>query len=169
MRGAPKCSACEALCSLMVSCSFGTMRNAIDSQRTHAADTLTTITVAESAITVGFPHDVKCNALHGYVIFKDTGKTRNHDNPRKEINQIITEHVGPMAKLDEMQFTEGLPTTCSGKIMQRISPKMAHNDITNSGDTSAVLNPEVVDCIIEGAKDFKNTNWQSSVIGSMLL
>ncbi|MEP4787055.1 MAG: acetate--CoA ligase, partial [Gilvibacter sp.] len=47
--------------------------------------------VAESAI-VGFPHDVKGNALYGYVILKDTGESRNHDNLRKEINQIITEH-----------------------------------------------------------------------------
>ncbi|MEP5593438.1 MAG: acetate--CoA ligase, partial [Flavobacteriaceae bacterium] len=66
--------------------------------------------VAESAI-VGFPHDVKGNALYGYVILKDTGESRNHDNLRKEINQIITEHIGPIAKLDKIQFTSGLPKT----------------------------------------------------------
>ncbi|MEZ4781881.1 MAG: acetate--CoA ligase [Flavobacteriaceae bacterium] len=114
--------------------------------------------VAESAI-VGFPHDVKGNALYGYVILKDTGETRNHDNLRKEINQIITEHIGPIAKLDKIQFTEGLPKTRSGKIMRRILRKIAHNDIANLGDTSTLLNPEVVESIIEGAKEFKNTNW----------
>jgi acetyl-CoA synthetase len=61
--------------------------------------------------------------------------------------------------LDKIQFTEGLPKTRSGKIMRRILRKIAHNDITNLGDTSTLLNPEVVDSIIEGAKDFKNTNW----------
>ena len=30
-----------------------------------------------------------------------------HDNLRKEINQIITEQIGPIAKLDKIQFTIG--------------------------------------------------------------
>ncbi|WP_242155662.1 acetate--CoA ligase [Aestuariivivens sediminis] len=114
--------------------------------------------VAESAI-VGFPHDVKGNALYGYVILKDVGETRDHNNLRKEINQIITEHIGPIAKLDKIQFTEGLPKTRSGKIMRRILRKIAHNDTSNLGDTSTLLNPEVVESIIEGAKKAQNTNW----------
>lgn len=104
--------------------------------------------VAESAI-VGFPHDVKGNALYGYVILKDTGENRNHDNLRIEINQIITEHIGPIAKLDKIQFTTGLPKTRSGKIMRRILRKIAHNDTSNLGDTSTLLNPEVVQDIID--------------------
>lgn len=104
--------------------------------------------VAESAI-VGFPHDVKGNALYGYVILKDTGENRNHDNLRIEINQIITEHIGPIAKLDKIQFTTGLPKTRSGKIMRRILRKIAHNDTSNLGDTSTLLNPEVVQDIMD--------------------
>lgn len=104
--------------------------------------------VAESAI-VGFPHDVKGNALYGYVILKDTGESRNHDNLRKEINQIITEHIGPIAKLDKIQFTSGLPKTRSGKIMRRILRKIAGNDTSNLGDTSTLLNPEVVQDIMD--------------------
>ncbi|WP_442267742.1 acetate--CoA ligase [Tenacibaculum sp. ZS6-P6] len=104
--------------------------------------------VAESAI-VGFPHDIKGNALYGYVILKDTGESRNHENLRKEINQIITEQVGPIAKLDRIQFTQGLPKTRSGKIMRRILRKIASNDIGNLGDTSTLLNPEVVQGIID--------------------
>ncbi|CAM1345131.1 acetate--CoA ligase [Tenacibaculum amylolyticum] len=106
--------------------------------------------VAESAI-VGFPHDIKGNALYGYVILKDTGESRNHDNLRKEINQIITEQVGPIAKLDKIQFTQGLPKTRSGKIMRRILRKIASKDISNLGDTSTLLNPEVVQGIIDEA------------------
>ncbi len=106
--------------------------------------------VAESAI-VGFPHDVKGNALYGYVILKDTGESRNHDNLRKEINQIITEHIGPIAKLDKIQFTNGLPKTRSGKIMRRILRKIAHKDTSNLGDTSTLLNPEVVQDIMDNA------------------
>ena len=104
--------------------------------------------VAESAI-VGFPHDIKGNALYGYVILKDVGESRNHENLRKEINQIITEHIGPIAKLDKIQFTVGLPKTRSGKIMRRILRKIAHNELDNLGDVSTLLNPEVVESIIE--------------------
>ncbi|NVK07791.1 MAG: acetate--CoA ligase [Tenacibaculum sp.] len=104
--------------------------------------------VAESAI-VGFPHDVKGNALYGYVILKEAGETRNQDNLYKEINQIITEHIGPIAKLDKIQFTEGLPKTRSGKIMRRILRKIAHNELDNLGDVSTLLNPEVVKSIID--------------------
>ncbi|WP_422090758.1 acetate--CoA ligase [Tenacibaculum ovolyticum] len=104
--------------------------------------------VAESAI-VGYPHDVKGNALYGYVILKDVGEGRNHDNLRKEINQIITEHIGPIAKLNKIQFTIGLPKTRSGKIMRRILRKIAHNELDNLGDVSTLLNPEVVQDIID--------------------
>lgn len=104
--------------------------------------------VAESAI-VGFPHDIKGNALYGYVILKDIGENRVHDNLRKEINQIISEKIGPIAKLDKIQFTTGLPKTRSGKIMRRILRKIAHKDTSNLGDISTLLNPEVVEDIIK--------------------
>ncbi len=104
--------------------------------------------VAESAI-VGFPHNIKGNALYGYVILKETGESRNQNNLRKEINQIITEHIGPIAKLDKIQFTKGLPKTRSGKIMRRILRKIAAKDTSNLGDTSTLLNPEIVEDIIK--------------------
>ncbi len=105
--------------------------------------------VSESAI-VGFPHDIKGNALYGYVILKETGESRNHDNLRKEINQLITEQIGPIAKLDKIQFTSGLPKTRSGKIMRRILRKIASNDTANLGDTSTLLNPDCVQEIMDG-------------------
>ncbi|WP_439151141.1 acetate--CoA ligase [Winogradskyella sp.] len=104
--------------------------------------------VAESAI-VGFPHDVKGSALYGYITLKDTGETRDHDNVRKEINQLITDRIGPIAKLDKIQFTSGLPKTRSGKIMRRILRKIASNETKNLGDTSTLLNPEVVQEIMD--------------------
>ena len=104
--------------------------------------------VAESAI-VGFPHDVKGNALYGYITLKDTGESRDHDNVRKEINQLITDRIGPIAKLDKIQFTSGLPKTRSGKIMRRILRKIASNETENLGDTSTLLNPEVVQDIMD--------------------
>lgn len=106
--------------------------------------------VAESAI-VGYPHDIKGNALYGYVTLKESGEGRNHDNLRKEINQIITEQIGPIAKLNKVQFTQGLPKTRSGKIMRRILRKIASKDTSNLGDTSTLLNPEVVQDIMDNA------------------
>jgi acetyl-CoA synthetase len=106
--------------------------------------------VAESAI-VGFPHDVKGFALYGYVTLKETGESRDQDNLRKEINQVITEHIGPIAKLDKIQFTSGLPKTRSGKIMRRILRKIACKETDNLGDTSTLLNPEVVQEIMDNA------------------
>ncbi|MEH6762192.1 MAG: acetate--CoA ligase [Maribacter arcticus] len=106
--------------------------------------------VAESAI-VGFPHDVKGNALYGFVILKETGESRDRENLRKEINQQITEHIGPIAKLDKIQFVSGLPKTRSGKIMRRILRKIASNDTSNLGDTSTLLNPEIVQEIMDNA------------------
>jgi acetyl-CoA synthetase len=106
--------------------------------------------VAESAI-VGFPHDIKGSALYGYITLKDTGESRDHNNVRKEINQLITERIGPIAKLDKIQFTPGLPKTRSGKIMRRILRKIASRDTSNLGDTSTLLNPEVVEEIIKNS------------------
>ncbi|MFE3870766.1 acetate--CoA ligase [Flavobacterium sp. ZS1P70] len=105
--------------------------------------------VAESAI-VGFAHDIKGNALYGFVTLKETGETRNKENLIKEINQHIADHIGPIAKLDKIQFVSGLPKTRSGKIMRRILRKIAEGDYSNFGDTSTLLNPEVIDEIKEG-------------------
>jgi acetyl-CoA synthetase len=104
----------------------------------------------ESAI-VGIPHPVKGNALYGFVILKESGESRVHENLRKEINQIITDHIGPIAKLDYIQFVGGLPKTRSGKIMRRILRKIAIKDTDDLGDTSTLLNPEVVQDIIKNA------------------
>ena len=105
--------------------------------------------VAESAI-VGFPHDIKGNALYGYIILKDIGEGRDRNNLSKEINQLIADQIGPIAKLDKIQFVSGLPKTRSGKIMRRILRKVAEGDFSNFGDTSTLLNPEIVEEIKNG-------------------
>ncbi|WP_262696874.1 acetate--CoA ligase [Chryseobacterium shandongense] len=100
--------------------------------------------VAESAI-VGYPHDIKGNALYGYVVLKETGEGRQRENLKKEINQLISEQIGPIAKLDKIQFVSGLPKTRSGKIMRRILRKIAEGDFSNFGDITTLLNPEIVE------------------------
>ncbi len=105
--------------------------------------------VAESAI-VGYPHDIKGNALYGYITLKYMDIGADHATVRTEINQLISEKIGPIAKLDKMQFTLALPKTRSGKIMRRILRKIAAGETQNLGDTSTLLNPEVVQDIIQG-------------------
>ena len=100
--------------------------------------------VAESAI-VGYPHDIKGNALYGYVMLKETGESRDKENLKKEINQLISDQIGPIAKLDKIQFVSGLPKTRSGKIMRRILRKIAEGDFSNFGDITTLLNPEIVE------------------------
>lgn len=105
--------------------------------------------VAESAI-VGYPHDIKGNALYGYIMLKESGQERKKENLSKEINQLITEQVGPIAKLDKIQYVKSLPKTRSGKIMRRILRKIAEGNFGDYGDTSTLLNPEVIQDIQDG-------------------
>ena len=103
--------------------------------------------VCESAI-VGFPHNIKGNGVYAYVICHQ--KPENKKKLSEEINKLITLHVGPIAKVDKIQFVDGLPKTRSGKIMRRILRKIASDDINNLGDTSTLLDPFVVQSIIAG-------------------
>jgi len=102
--------------------------------------------VVESAI-VGFPHSIKGNALYAYVIlYNDVPPS---DFLKIEINQLISDKIGPIAKCNKIQFVSGLPKTRSGKIMRRILRKIAANELDNLGDVSTLLNPEVVEEVIE--------------------
>ncbi|MDC1469722.1 acetate--CoA ligase [Flavobacteriaceae bacterium] len=104
--------------------------------------------VAESAI-VGYPHDIKGSALYGFVTLKN--EANSNDALKAEINQYISKQIGPIAKLDKIQFTTGLPKTRSGKIMRRILRKIASKETSNLGDISTLLNPEVVEAIMKNS------------------
>lgn len=104
--------------------------------------------VAESAI-VGYPHAIKGSALYGFVTLKNSHDLT--DTLKTEINELISKQIGPIAKLDKIQFTSGLPKTRSGKIMRRILRKIASKDTSNLGDISTLLNPEVVDTIMKNS------------------
>ena len=100
--------------------------------------------VVESAL-VGFPHDVKGNALYAFVILKDDSKSENINT---EINSLISKTIGPIAKPEKIQLVPGLPKTRSGKIMRRILRKIACGEKDNFGDISTLLNPEIVKQIL---------------------
>ena len=103
--------------------------------------------VVESAL-VGYPHDIKGNALYAYVILKDDSKK---DDIKVEINQLISKTIGPIAKPEKIQLVPGLPKTRSGKIMRRILRKIACGEKSEFGDISTLLNPEVVIEIVKGS------------------
>ncbi len=106
------------------------------------------LAVAESAI-VGFPHDIKGTALYAYVTLYE-GQAGDEELIA-EIRNQVSSTIGPIAKPDKVQFVNGLPKTRSGKIMRRILRKIASSDTSNLGDTSTLLNPEVVEEIMENA------------------
>jgi acetyl-CoA synthetase len=108
--------------------------------------------ISESAV-VGFSHPIKGNALYGFITLKSFDNQIDYISLKDKINKIISEQIGPIAKLDKIQFTDGLPKTRSGKIMRRILRKIANNDISDLGDTSTLLNPEVVEEIILNSKN----------------
>jgi len=105
--------------------------------------------VVESAV-VGFPHEIKGQGIYAYVIVEapisDVAKFE------KEVLATVTKIIGPIAKPDEIQIVPGLPKTRSGKIMRRILRKIAEGDTSNLGDTSTLLNPEIVEEVRLGAK-----------------
>jgi len=104
--------------------------------------------VCESAV-VGFPHDIKGQGIYAFVVTYDS--VHEDDHLKNEIRELVSKIIGPIAKPDKIQFVSGLPKTRSGKIMRRILRKIAEGDTTNLGDTTTLLDPQVVEEIKNGA------------------
>ena len=103
--------------------------------------------VVESAV-VGYPHEIKGNALRAFVILLNND---SNVDMAKEIKDLISKTIGPIAKPDIIQVVPGLPKTRSGKIMRRILRKIASGEKENFGDISTLLNPEIVDKIVKSS------------------
>lgn len=104
--------------------------------------------VVESAV-VGYPHDIKGQGIYAFVICDN--KDKSDETLRVEITSVVAKIIGPIAKPDKIQIVSGLPKTRSGKIMRRILRKIAEGDVSNLGDTSTLLDPNVVEEIKAGA------------------
>tara|TARA_B100000401_G_C52813748_1_gene725496 strand:- start:3050 stop:4957 length:1908 start_codon:yes stop_codon:yes gene_type:complete len=107
--------------------------------------------VCETAI-VGYPHSIKGNGIYAYVILNSDIKKENKKQLKLELNELVVKEVGPIAKVDKIQFVVGLPKTRSGKIMRRILRKIAEGDTHNLGDTSTLLDPKIIDEIKKNAE-----------------
>ena len=105
--------------------------------------------VNESAV-VGYPHSIKGQGIYAFVVCGELS-TGGEEGIRKSIMMAVTNSIGPFARPDLIQLVPGLPKTRSGKIMRRILRKVAEGDASNLGDTTTLLDEEVVDQIIDGA------------------
>jgi acetyl-CoA synthetase len=89
--------------------------------------------VVEAAV-IPLPHSLKGNAIHAFVILK------NGASPSRELETEIKNHVskemGPIARPEEIIFTESLPKTRSGKIMRRVLKARALGQ--DEGDVSTL-------------------------------
>jgi acetyl-CoA synthetase len=104
--------------------------------------------VVESAV-VAYPHDIKGQGIYAYII--TDGPVGDVPAFRRSVLETVTHQIGPIAKPDKIQIVPGLPKTRSGKIMRRILRKIAEGEFGAIGDTSTLLNPEVVEEIREGS------------------
>ena len=105
--------------------------------------------IVESAV-IGIPHPIKGETLMAFMI--PYAINTDQENLLQMVNGIITEQIGPIAKLDKAVIVPGLPKTRSGKIMRRVLRKVAAGELESLGDTSTLLNPEIVDEIIKSLK-----------------
>jgi acetyl-CoA synthetase len=102
--------------------------------------------VAEAAV-VGFPHEIKGQAIYCFVTLKEGfAKT---EELREELRQHVRQQIGPIATPDKVQFADALPKTRSGKIMRRILKQIAAGDVSDLGDTTTLADPSVVDRLVQ--------------------
>jgi acetyl-CoA synthetase len=104
--------------------------------------------VIESAV-VGYPHPVKGQSIYAFVIMD--AEVEDAVNSRGEIVEAVTAAIGRIAIPEKIQFVSGLPKTRSGKIMRRILRKVAEGDTSSLGDTTTLLDPQVVEEIVRNA------------------
>ena len=101
--------------------------------------------VAEAAV-VGYPHNIKGQGIYAYVTLMQG--VDGTDTLKRELENLVRQEIGAIAKPDILQWAPMLPKTRSGKIMRRILRKIAENELTQLGDTSTLADPSVVDDLI---------------------
>ncbi|MEG7521947.1 MAG: acetate--CoA ligase [Chromatiales bacterium] len=102
--------------------------------------------VAEAAV-VGYPHEITGQGIYAYVTLM--GGEEYVDELKAELVALVRKEIGPIAKVNIIQWAPSLPKTRSGKIMRRILRKIAANEIDALGDTSTLADPTVVEHLIE--------------------
>ena len=84
--------------------------------------------VIEAAV-VGKPHDIKGEGIFAFVVTKGERPTEDKEpKVTKELRNWVAEQVGPIAKPDDIRYSENLPKTRSGKIMRRLLRAIAKGE-----------------------------------------
>lgn len=96
--------------------------------------------VAEAAV-VGRPDEIKGQAVVAFVTLK-SGHTPG-DSLKAELRAHVAKEIGPIAKPDDIRFTDALPKTRSGKIMRRLLKEVAaggevKGDVTTLEDFNVI-------------------------------
>jgi acetyl-CoA synthetase len=90
--------------------------------------------VAEAAV-VGRPHDIKGEAITGFVTL-EAGESPS-DELKKELIEHVVQQIGALARPEEIRFADSLPKTRSGKIMRRLLRDVAAGR-ESTGDTTTL-------------------------------
>ena len=101
--------------------------------------------VAEADV-VGYPHEMTGQGIYAYVTLMSG--VEGTDALKNELINLVRKEIGPIAKVNLLQWAPGLPKTRSGKIMRRILRKIAANELDGLGDTSTLADPSVVDNLV---------------------
>uniref|UniRef100_A0A7V4A134 Acetyl-coenzyme A synthetase n=1 Tax=Thermus tengchongensis TaxID=1214928 RepID=A0A7V4A134_9DEIN len=104
--------------------------------------------VAEAAV-VGRPDPLKGEAIVAFVTLKE-GHAPS-EALRDELKAHVAKVIGPIARPDEVRFTDALPKTRSGKIMRRLLRQIAAGEQEIKGDTSTLEDRSVVERLRQGA------------------
>ena len=107
--------------------------------------------VNESAV-VGYRHPIKGQGIYAFVILEHGIDLKEKISITKSISESVERSIGKIARPDIIQITKGLPKTRSGKIMRRILRKIANGEPEDIGDTSTLLDPSIVESLVEGQK-----------------
>ena len=99
--------------------------------------------VAEAAV-VGRPDDLKGEGIVAFVTL-EAGRSGD-DALIADLRAHVGKEIGPIAKPDEIRFTDSLPKTRSGKIMRRILRALASGQEV-TGDTSTLEDRSVLDAL----------------------
>jgi acetyl-CoA synthetase len=99
--------------------------------------------VAEAAV-VGKPHDVKGESVFAYVVLKGDRPDGGVDETlTQELRNWVGQQIGPIAKPDDIRYSDNLPKTRSGKIMRRLLRTIAKGEEITQ-DTSTLENASIL-------------------------
>ncbi len=100
--------------------------------------------IAEAAV-VGKPHEIKGEGIFAYVVPK--GDRPIGDDAIEMTNKLrdwVAEQLGPIAKPDDIRYSDNLPKTRSGKIMRRLLRSIAKGEEITQ-DTSTLEDERILD------------------------